>query len=514
MSTQHPQPAGGPEAAPSPHAAFDTRHLAKNVERKTLSGGVVQGAAQGLQLVFMLGYNVAMARLLTPHEFGLVAMVWSVVGVLQIFRDMGLSTAAIQRADLTPAQASNLFWLNVGLSGSISVLLALASPLVAWFFRETELLAITCAMAPLFVLNGLMAQHVALLNRQMRFLAVSVIDVSSMLVGSLAGIAMAFRGFGYWSLVGTTLTQTLVRATAVWATAKWRPQAPRRNVGTRPLVSFGANLTLSGFIYSASRGCDLLLIGRFAGSHAAGLYSRAATLLLKPIEQLMTPLVNVSIPALSRLQNEPERYRRLFLNIFAVLTIGGGFVAGIAAVLAQPLTLVLLGAKWQEAAVIFSALSVAALYAPLSSATSWLYSSQGRGSDLLKVSVLEAVILVSSVAIGLPRGSVGVAVSLSVSGLAARLPMTFFIAGRKGPVRTADLWETFLKHVPIALVVATFTLCAYSLVHNLSPFRQLLVCAPVGIVAGLAAILLYPPSRSLVFSLLRGVRGAKAGAPA
>src|SRR4051812_39505791 len=152
-----------------------------------------------MQFVLMLGYNAALARLLTPRDFGLVAMVMTIIGFLQIFRDMGLSTATIQRADITHAQVSNLFWLNVSVSGLISVIIAGGGPVMAWFYHEPSLTNIALALSGYFILNGLAGQHMALLNRQMRFLAISLVEVGSMAVGFLIGITLALTGFGYWS---------------------------------------------------------------------------------------------------------------------------------------------------------------------------------------------------------------------------------------------------------------------------------------------------------------------------
>src|SRR4051812_23867450 len=117
---------------------FSTDHLLENLNKRTISGGMVQGGAQAVQFVLSLSYNVALARILTPHDFGLVAMVMTVIGFLQIFRDMGLSTATIQRADITHAQVSNLFWLNVAVSGAISLMIAAGAPLIAWFYHEPK----------------------------------------------------------------------------------------------------------------------------------------------------------------------------------------------------------------------------------------------------------------------------------------------------------------------------------------------------------------------------------------
>src|SRR5207237_1933354 len=156
-----------------------------------------------------------LARLLTPKDFGLFAMVTTVMAFLRVFKDAGLSTATIQREDITHGQVSNLFWINVAMSGAIGLLLAAGSPAIAWFYREPRLVPITLVLSSTFLLSGLAVQHTALLNRQMRFQAIAVVQVGSMLVGIAVGIGMAWHNYSYWSLVGgnfATVAATLLLA--------------------------------------------------------------------------------------------------------------------------------------------------------------------------------------------------------------------------------------------------------------------------------------------------------------
>ena len=502
-----------PSAVTEPHGHhFGTEHLLANLKQRTISSGIVRVVAQALQFVLMLAYNVVLARLLSPREFGLVAMVMTVIGFLQIFRDLGLSTATIQRADITHAQVSNLFWLNVAVSGAISLLVAIGAPAIAWFYHEPKLVKIAFALSGCYLLNGLTVQHIALLNRQMRFVATSAIDVGSVAAGLAMGIGAALAGYGYWSLVAATLAQAVVRLVAAWSVSSWRPQLPAGGVGTRPLVSFGANLTVSGFIYSVSRGCDSLLIGRVFGSDAVGLYTRAAALLSQPMEQLINPILTVIVPALSRLQDEPERYRRFYLQVFEVLAIVGFLFTGLFLPLAYPLTVTILGVKWQAAANIFAGLSVAAIFVPLASAVSWLYTSQGRGKDMLKASSFFAVVMVLSVFVGLPFGPVGVATAYSAACLLVLLPVYYWIAGRSGPVSTQDLWGRFLTHLPLWALVCASTWLTRRLVIDSAPLVQLIVCVPIGLFAGSLFIWVYSPARRValgVFDTLREWKTAR-----
>jgi PST family polysaccharide transporter len=469
---------------------FATDHLLTNLKGRTISGAFITSAAQGTQFVLSLASIMVLARLLTPKDFGLFAMVTAVMGYLRVFKDAGLSTATVQREGITHAQVSNLFWINVAISGLISLILAAGSPIIAWFYREPRLVAISLVLSSTFFLSGLTIQHTALLNRQMRFKAVAFIQVGSLLTGVVVGIVMAWLNYNYWALVFSNLITVAAAVPLTWFAIPWRPQAPSRHSGIRSLLSFGANMATGGFIYSLARGADGLLIGRFYGANSIGLYSRASALLNRPMDQFLATISSVFVPTLSRVQTQPERYRRVFLQTYETIA------------LARPLTLVVLGPKWEQAAVIFAGFTIAALYVPLADASTWLFASQGRGKDWLFASSLVSLITVASFVAGLPFGPAGVAIVYSAAGLLVGLPVLYYFAGRQGPVTTADLWLGIFRYLPLWAVVCGATWLMRLLFANSAPLVQLVICAPVGLVAGLILIWVLTPMRRVALGVV------------
>ena len=479
------------------------------IETRAVSGGLFTALAQTSQLVLTVLYTAVLARLLSPRDFGLVALGTAVAGLLQVFRDAGLSTATIQRENITHAQVSNLFWINLGVAGIASSAMAISAPLLAWFFREPPLVGVAVMLSVGFLFDGLAVQHMALLNRQMRFRTISVIDVGATAAGFAVGVGMALLDCGYWSLVGATLSTAAIRVTSIWAVSPWRPQRPVRRSGTRPLVRFGADLTLVGILFAITRGADSLLIGRFLGSDAVGLYSRATALLTRPLDRVVSPISSVIVPVLSRLQMQPDRYRRAFIPVFEGLTIVGFIFAGLFLPLAYPIVAVTLGQRWESAAPIFAALSISAIYLPLVTATSWLYTSQARGGDLLLTASIHAVVMLAAVVAGLPFGATGVAVGYSAAGLLIQLPVACFIAGRRGQVSAKDLWVAGIRHCPLFLVVLAGTSLAAWYTSPFTPLVQLLLCVPAGLLATAASVLLFSHTRQTatqVFNVLKGLR--------
>jgi PST family polysaccharide transporter len=468
-----------------------------------MSGAVAVASARGGQIVITFAYNAALARLISPHDFGLVAMAMVAGGFLQVFRDAGLSTATIQRDGITDKQVSNLFWMNVAVSSLAMFVMAVTAPIVAWFFHQPELVGISVIMSLGFLLEGLAVQHVAILHRQMRFNLVSGLEFACIAAGFLVGVICALSGWGYWSLVATTLSTLAFRVATIWTVSGWWPQRPSRGSGTRPLLRFGADLTLVGIVYALSRGCDSLLIGRYLGSDAVGLYSRATAFLTRPLEILMSPIYTVLVPALSRLQNDPPRYRRAYLQMFEGLAIGAFLLAGLLFPIADGIVAVVLGAKWMAAAPIFQALTMAFIYLPLGTATTWLYTSQGRGRDLLVSTCVGAAIMVGGFLAGLPFGPRGVAIGYSASSLLGLLPLTFYIAGRSGPVSTRDLWVASVSHAPVLVAVLTMTTFVRALFVPAAPvLLQLTVCMGFGGAIGAATVYGMPRSRQAVVGIV------------
>jgi O-antigen/teichoic acid export membrane protein len=485
---------------------LSTEHLLDDLKGRTVSGAFVTIAGQGAQFVLSLVSIIVLARLLTPADFGLFAMVTTVIGYLRVFKDAGLSTATVQREGITQAQVSNLFWINVGLSGAITLLLAACSPLVAWFYRDPRLIGITLILSVTFILNGLAVQHTALLNRQMRFRALAVIQLGSMLIGVALAITMALLNFNYWALVISNVVTVLAATLFTWIAIPWRPQAPSRRSGTRSLVSFGANMATGGLIYSLARGADSMLIGRYYGAVPLGLYSRAAALLTRPMEQFLSPLESVFLPVLSRLQYQPERYRRTFLRVYETMALVSCLFTGLLLALARPLTLVVLGPKWEQAAVIFAGFGIAALCTPPGTAATWLFASQGRGKEwLFTSSLVSGIVLVAFVA-GLPFGPAGVAIVYSGASLLVGLPTLYYFAGRQGPVTTADLWIGISRYLPLWAVACGTTWLMLFLFSNFAPFVQVIICGSVGLIAGTMLICIVAPMRRTALGLVDVLR--------
>ncbi len=203
----------------------------EDLKQKTIRGGFARLFAQGLNFALRFVSIMVLARLLGPKDFGLVGMVTAFTGVLGLFRDFGLSAAAVQRATVTEDQASTLFWINL-LFGLVLALLTLGmAPVIAAFYREPRLSAVTAVLAAGFFFNSAGVQHGAILQREMRFTALAVINIVGLIVGTAIAVVGAEAGMGYWALVAMAVVAPLATTIGSWVATRWVPGALRERHG-------------------------------------------------------------------------------------------------------------------------------------------------------------------------------------------------------------------------------------------------------------------------------------------
>jgi O-antigen/teichoic acid export membrane protein len=479
--------------------AFSTEHLHADLRGRSVRGGLLSVTSQGAQFVMQSIATVVLARLLTPTDFGLVAMVTAITGLGQAFADLGLSEATIQHPEISHKQVSNLFWINVAIGLILTSITAGLAPVLAWFYREPRLKNITLLVSLTFLIGGLRVQHDALLKRQMRFSSLAIRDITSYVVAVPVAIALAWRGAGYWALVAMPLVLNLTQMALSWLIVRWIPGLPRRDAKVRSLIAFGGNVAASYLIFNVNSNADNVLIGWYWGAGPLGLYSRAYNLLMLPVRQLGGPARSVAIPAFSRVQDDPERMARYYLRTVNVIMWIVAPIFGFLFVAAVPIIVLALGHRWRGAAPVFQILAIFALGQLLLESTLWLFVSRGQSQRLLKLLLVICPIIIASYALGLPFGTKGVALSGSL-GLLLIFPWILRFTFRGTSLSLQRLGHAVLYPTSMCLAGVCTGELALHLIVRQGAVTQLAVAA-AGFLAGCLLSISLPPVRREILSL-------------
>lgn len=454
------------------------------LRQSALRGAFFTCLAQVAKVVLQFCSVIALSRLLSPADFGLLAMVAPLYALALIFQDLGLGHATVQSPQVTPEQSSALFWLNIAASLCLALPVLFAAPAVGWFYGDERVVPLTRGFAVVIVLGASGAQHLALLNRNMRFRFLAALDTISVLAGFVAAVLGAAMFHTYWALFAAVVISTTVSVIGAWIGTGFVPRLPRLGSGAGRIARLGAGFTSHNLFAFLARNLDNVLIGRVWGDVSLGLYDRAYKLLLFPLAQINTPLGRVMLPMLARLRTDRQRYRSAYLQAVnqLLLVTQPGIVFALAT--ADIFIPILLGDDWRAAAPIFQWLGVAALLQPISVSTNWLFISQGRSKAFASWGAFNAVISAVAFFVGLPWGPIGVAAGYSISQLALRSPLMWWMATRTGPVRLRDLYTTATIHaVGSAVSFAGIAVVRHAITLGGIPALVFLLCVSYALTA-------------------------------
>ena len=426
------------------------------LRRVAVRGAGVTALSQSLGFAIQMIATVILARLLTPADFGLVAMVTTFSLLLMNVGFNGFTEAVVQREQIDHGLASNLFWINVGVGLVLTIALAAAGSLLARFYGDPRVANVAVAMSATILLSSVSVMHLALLKRAMRFSRVSVNDLVARATSVTVSIVFGWAAWGYWALVAGAIALPLAACVGAWTRCRWTPGLPRRSAGTGEMVRFAMN-TYGHFAANyCTRNLDNLLVGWFFGPQSLGFYKKAYDFCVLPGGQLSDPLNSVAMPVLSRLAGDPERYRRYALRALSTLAfVGMGLGAGLALV-GKDLMLVILGPRWNESGTIFTFFAPGIGAMLIYFAYGWIHLSVGRPDRLLRWGIIEFTVIGLLFVLCLPWGPVGIAVAWAASCWILAIPALWY-AGRPADLGIAAIVTAVWKYV-LASAVAGGTL--------------------------------------------------------
>ncbi|MDF1824408.1 MAG: lipopolysaccharide biosynthesis protein [Verrucomicrobiales bacterium] len=504
MSAAHSSSAASSGSSIAPLGSASTAGVdIADLKEKSVRGGIVTMVSQAVSVCIQLISTAVLGRLLSPKDYGMMAMTMAIVSFGGLFLDLGLSSVAIQKKELTHAQSSNLFWLNVAMGVLLTALVATASPIVVWFYGKPELLWVTVALSFSFVIASIGTQHGARLVRDMQFGKRSLATVSGALVTLVTSVTLALNDFSYWSLVWGNLSGGGVTTMLLFILSPFRPGLMSRGTGVLEMLKFGANITAFDFVNHFQRNLDNILIGRFWGAGPLGLYSRAYSLLMLPITSIRGPINAVAFPALSRLKDDPDAFRSYYLRTTSLIALLSMPLAAYFYVASDPIIELVLGKQWIAVAPIFSCLSLAALIQPAAGFVGSLLLSLGQGKRYFTCGLFNAVFLSICFVVGVGWGPIGVAIAYTVGNYLVLVPWLWW-AFRESPVKFVMFGRAISFPICISILGALGALLAQPYLSSYSPFIQLVSLFVVFALTCVPLFFLTQSGRSQI-SIIRGI---------
>jgi PST family polysaccharide transporter len=470
---------------------FETENLKSDLKGRSVRGGAVTMTSQAIKFLLQTGSTVVLARLLTPNDYGLIAMVTAITGFVAIFKDMGLSLVTIQKADINQSQISALFWINVAVSFVLALFLAALAPMIAWFYGEPRLTWITISLAGTFLFSGLTVQHQALLARQMLFTVIAVIEIVSIGISIITAIVLAWYGAGYWALVGLSVASALSSMILVWVFCGWRPGLPVREAGILSMVKFGGQITGFDIVNYFARNLDNILLGRFWGANVLGLYSRAYNMMMLPISQIRGPLNSVALPALSHIQDDPIRFKTYYIKLITLIAFITMPLMTFLFICADQVIYLLLGSQWLGASGIFKILCINAFVQPTMSTAGLVLISLGQSKRYLIIGTINSIIIVISFILGLPWGAIGVATAYTIATYVILVP-TLWYCYRQSPISSTDFFSAISRPVTAGIIMGFVIFGVHSYMTNVSDIVSIGCTFITGFLTYLMALILIP----------------------
>ena len=385
-----------------------------SLKKAALSGVKWSSLLQVGRQIIQFVTTAILARLLSPTDFGLVGMATIVIGFVNLFKDLGTSSAIIQRKNISDELIYSLFWINVAFGLLGTIVLFSGAPMIAKFYQEPRLTPILRTLSLSFFISGLSILQKALLERNLNFKTLAKIDIVALFLGSSVGIILALNGYGVWSLVFQTLTAVTITSILLWIANKWQPKFVFRWQEIKEISDYSLNLTGFNIFNYFVRNADYFLIGKFLGSQSLGYYSLAYRLMLYPLQNISKVIGRVMFPVFTKIQDDDAKLKAGYLKVIGYIAIVTFPLMVGLWVSAEPFILTMFGSQWQPVVLLLMILTPVGMVQSIETTLGQIYQIKERTDLMFRWSICEGTLLVIAWAIGLQWGIVGVATSYSL----------------------------------------------------------------------------------------------------
>ena len=361
---------------------------------------------------FVIG--IILARLLSPSEFGIIGMITIFTALAQTFTDSGLSSALIQKKNCSDADYSTIFYFNIVVAVICYGILYMASPYIASFYKMPQLNEVTRVVSLSIIISGLTSVQNTKLTKELRFKEQSINSILSMIITGIAGIVLAYAGFGVWALVAQVLLGKVFSSLCVWSISKWMPKIEFSKESFIQMWGFGSKILVSSLINTIYSNIYTLVIGKAFSPQDVGYYNRGNQYALLPGSVIQNVALKVNYPLLAKIQDDDERLLRAYqkmtsLPFYVLFPILVGM-----AVTAPSLIPVMIGDKWQPCVPMMQILCIGYMFSPLTHFNLNLLYVKGRTDLVLKLELIKKPIGFIILFASIPTGIIGMIVGKAV----------------------------------------------------------------------------------------------------
>ncbi|GAB7522861.1 lipopolysaccharide biosynthesis protein [Paraburkholderia sp. 2C] len=457
-------------------------------------------------VVQLVGLSI-LSHLLSPTDFGVMALATVVTNFAGLLRDMGTGPALIRSRDMSPTLANSVFWVNISAGSAIALAIVVFSVPLARLFHSASLSHVLCWLALMFPVMAFGAAHQALLERASQFRTVARSDVLSYTSGMCAAIVTARLGLGLTSLVVQALVTASMSSLQMYLASSFRPQLRWDAKEVRNIFGFSSNLTLSNLVIYLNRNADSMIVGRVLGAIALGPYSLAFKIMLYPLQSIAFVASKALYPVLSAQQTEPDKQRASYLqSVSFVALITAPLMGGLVA-LREPFIAVALGPKWASVATLLVWLAPVGFVQSVLSTAPAVFMVKGRTDWLLMLNFCVALLHIVCWLIGAHFGLQGIAAGYLVATLTSA-PIHLAVTARLLEMPFSALYRALRWQVVLGVGVCLVATLASRAIGSFDwpALARLIVPGLVGVAYGLWHISRFNPDQ--MFALRRALRFA------
>lgn len=418
------------------------------LKEKALSGLVWTFTQQfGFQFVNFI-VSVILARILMPEVFGIIGMIGVFIALGKSLVDSGMSSSLIRAENPNQNDYSTVFFANLLISFFVYVIIFFLAPFIATFFGYPILVGLLRLYCIVFIIGAFSVVQSTKLNKEMRFKTQFLINVPSLIFGSILGIVLANLGYGVWSLVWMNLGQTLLATIQLWLFSKWKPVLFFDKTSFKKHFGFGLRLTFSGMLNTLVSNLHSIVIGKVFTPAQLGFFTRANSMQELPFVNISNVLNKVSLPLFASINNEGQKLKSVYVQFFELVFFVIAPIMVLCIIIAEPLFSVLLTDKWLPAVPYFQVLCVGGLMMPLNSYSLNLLLIKGESAQYLHLNILKNIFVVLSIGLLFPFGIYGL-----LWGTVLTAFITFFInAYYSGKLIGFSVREQLKSIYPIVLI--------------------------------------------------------------